>query len=507
MKRLWIFFLILIFSGCPWGDLMRGSHDASYSALGETLSQKAVLPPSNIGYVVEPKNQQFNVIVTWDSVANAKEYTVVVSGNIKKTETTPTAEFVFPVTSDQITEGNFKATITVQTTNILGTKSVASAPVEITFGSDISYNGKVSNVWASRGTSTSIAITYSRADGADRYFLERRRSGDTDENNWKVVDSGIVNSDSYANQYVYYDQSALPGYRYDYRIYPVNSGGVRGLATLAPEGFVLPLVKTISASSGGLGKYDSNAGLLPISWEIQNCLLDADDKKVEDPELTALLKSTFEARVAAKANQINGVDKANFPTTWGSISEELKDFENFDGKGSFNSFDPTEGGWNATDMVLGSAAIYKKENGTSDSYRIFIKDTNPQRKEVSIQIRPVYGSSRTMPWSATSTGYVVSKEDADKGSVTELTVTPAGTTATLSWTGEKETDNWGVYLKKSGEPAFTLLEETDKTSTTVPNFSAGDIFGVAALIENGEEKKPGIIYEATASITSDGGEK
>lgn len=500
--KLFITLILFFVFGCSWGSLIDGSSNPEYSALDEALSSIAVMPPSNVSWVAEPKNQQFTVTVTWDSVPNAKEYEISVSGDLNQKATTEAAEYSFGVDLNTMKGGVFTASVSVKTVNIKGTSSVYSAPVAVSFGSDSAYNGKVEGQFkASRGTSSSIKLIYARAEGADRYYLERRRTGAPEEIAWEVIESGIVNSDQYASNYEYLDQSAVPGYRYDYRITPIDAGGIKGEGTVTQAGFILPQIEDIRAGHGGEGKYEGNKGLFCVSWKIQNVLLDYGDVPVSDTDLTAILESvTFEGRVSDKGIKLSGIQTPNFSDKWNTVADTLAGFSNYNDNVTINGFDPLADGSVKEDFTLADAAVYKRPEENLDLYKIYIVVDNAFRQEASFQFRPKYnigGSEDSMPWSETATGYLVSPEDAQKATdvvIGEATVT--GNSISFSWSGTTTTGVWGVYLKKEGEPTFTFVASASESFYTVTDLSAGSYaLGVAALISGDDGEVPGIIYE------------
>ena len=77
--------VILLFIGCAWGSLLENELTGSDSVLSESLGTSGVLPPSGLKFVSIAENASRQILVTWNSVANAKEYEVTVKGDHNET--------------------------------------------------------------------------------------------------------------------------------------------------------------------------------------------------------------------------------------------------------------------------------------------------------------------------------------------------------------------------------------------------------------------------------------
>ena len=86
---------------CQYGTLVDGGGDIdnNYSVLGEVLSSTAVLPPTNAQSIISTGNGKYTVLLCWDSVPNAKEYSVSLSGDVEiKDERVSSPQYSFDVT-------------------------------------------------------------------------------------------------------------------------------------------------------------------------------------------------------------------------------------------------------------------------------------------------------------------------------------------------------------------------------------------------------------------------
>ena len=317
---------------CQYGTLVDGGGDIdnNYSVLGEVLSSTAVLPPTNAQSIISTGNGKYTVLLCWDSVPNAKEYSVSLSGDVEiKDERVSSPQYSFDVTLSG--DSDFTAEATLKTINVNGKISAAGKVLPISFGSEAAYNEKVQNFFVSRGDQTSVKLTYSRAKDAESYYLERKQTGAPDTE-WKVLVPALINPDLTESQYYYNDQTAVEGYRYDYRISPVNIGGIKGEPTVAEAGFVLPLVRNLYAGQGGEGIYASsnNKGIFKVSWEVQSVLYDYGDQPVEDEKLKEMLSGlSFQIRTAASATGLDSLANPNFTSKWSTVSSSLAGFSNY----------------------------------------------------------------------------------------------------------------------------------------------------------------------------------
>lgn len=504
-------------SGCGWGSLMGEELTGDHSVLSESLSSVGVLPPSGIKGTITPENSAYTVLVTWDSVANAKEYEVAVTGDYTKTEKVDVSQYKFPVSLEK--GGSFTASVTLKTINVNGKVSAKSAPLVISFGSDSVYSESVHDFYASRGTETSVLLTYTPAKGADRYKLERRLTGAPAEAEWELISAGIVNADSSAALYYYYDQTAVGGYCYDYRITPVDAGGIAGTASVTEAGFVWPLARDLRAGQGGEGFYDvNNKGVFAVEWDIQSTLLGYGGAPIDEsvyPELAAIMDGlSFQFRVAAGASQLDEKD-ANFASEW-NYSAGIASFTNYDGN-NLPNFTPEQDGFTDAGMTIGGAKIYKKSAEHIDTYRLYVivdgtghTAENPVwGKKGYLQVRSSYSKYPDLPWSNKASGYVVSPTEAEiwkDGTVSAVADAPNA--VTVRWTGTEGTgfQGWYLYLKKEGEAEFTQMEDIGTVSGVesmpVVGLTAGSYwFGVAGIDSSG---KSGIIFESGKVTVSDG---
>lgn len=491
--------VILLFIGCAWGSLLENELTGSDSVLSESLGTSGVLPPSGLKFVSIAENASRQILVTWNSVANAKEYEVTVKGDHNETVKVATAQYRFPITMD---ENGFSAEVTLKTININNVVSASSAPLSVFIGTDAVYNEECHNFYASRGTETSIKLTYSPAKDADRYMLERRRSRAPEEEPWDIINPGIVNANFDDPEYYYFDQTAKEGYRYDYRITPIDVAGIAGIPRVAKEGFSLPLARSLKAGQGGEGVYDGNKGIFAVEWIVQTKLLDFDDQPVEDEVLNELLADlAFEIRTANSATGLDG-EGANFSADW-SI-HNLPMFSNYNGS-NFNGF-TVDSDFTDSGLTIAGAKIYQKSFENSSVYRLYIivdgsghnAETNPIWETYAyFQVRSKYGNKYTdLPWSNKAYGYAVRQSAANL--CLDLTVTAAESGAgevSVSWTGGTAS-NWAVFMKKEDEAGYTVIEGAESVSGT--EYSVGGLeegsysFGVAAV--SGDTV--GIIFES-----------
>lgn len=496
---------------CQYGTLVDGGGDIdnNYSVLGEVLSSTAVLPPSNAQSIISTGNGKYTVLLCWDSVPNAKEYSVSVSGDVEiKDERVSSPQYSFDVTLSG--DSDFTAEATLKTINVNGKISAAGKVLPISFGSEAAYNEKVQNFFVSRGDQTSVKLTYSRTKDAESYYLERKQTGAPDTE-WKVLVPALINPDLTESQYYYNDQTAVEGYRYDYRISPVNIGGIKGEPTVAEAGFVLPLVRNLCAGQGGEGIYASSGkkGIFKVSWEVQSVLYDYGDQPVEDEKLKEMLLGlSFQIRVAASATGLDSLANPNFTSQWSTVSSSLAGFSNYgDSNIEFNGL--TKG---TVFETLSRCTVYcaesTEETGLKEYYMYIIVDGTDSamfRTHAFFQVRPNYGSSiaAALPWSNKAYGYVVSKAAADQctSKVTDITAADAGDgTVQISWSGTSSTGKWALYAKKVGEAGFSYIGDATGTSTSVTfPFASGDYyFGVAAT--SGGEEGSGIVYSSADTV-------
>ncbi len=496
---------------CQYGTLVDGGGDIdnNYSVLGEVLSSTAVLPPTNAQSIISTGNGKYTVLLCWDSVPNAKEYSVSLSGDVEiKDERVSSPQYSFDVTLSG--DSDFTAEATLKTINVNGKISAAGKVLPISFGSEAAYNEKVQNFFVSRGDQTSVKLTYSRAKDAESYYLERKQTGAPDTE-WKVLVPALINPDLTESQYYYNDQTAVEGYRYDYRISPVNIGGIKGEPTVAEAGFVLPLVRNLCAGQGGEGIYAASdkKGIFKVSWEVQSVLYDYGDQPVEDEKLTEMLLGlSFQIRVAASATGLDSLANPNFTSQWSTVSSSLAGFSNYgDSNTEFNGL--TKG---TVFQTLSGCTVYcaepTEETGLKEYYMYIIVDGTDSamfRTHAFFQVRPNYGSSiaAALPWSNKAYGYVVSKAAADRctSKVTDITAVDAGDgTVQISWSGTSSTNKWALYAKKVGEAGFSYIGDAAETSASVTfPFASGDYyFGVAAT-SDGEEGS-GIVYSSADPV-------
>ena len=496
---------------CQYGTLVDGGGDIdnNYSVLGEVLSSTAVLPPTNAQSIISTRNGKYTVLLCWDSVPNAKEYSVSLSGDVEiKDERVSSPQYSFDVTLSG--DSDFTAEATLKTINVNGKISAAGKVLPISFGSEAAYNEKVQNFFVSRGDQTSVKLTYSRAKDAESYYLERKQTG-APETEWKVLVPALINPDLTESQYYYNDQTAVEGYRYDYRISPVNIGGIKGEPTVAEAGFVLPLVRNLCAGQGGEGIYAASdkKGIFKVSWEVQSVLYDYGDQPVEDEKLKEMLsRLSFQIRVASSATGLDSLANPNFTSQWSTVSSSLAGFSNY-GDGDTTFTELTTG---TVFQTLSGCTIYsadKTEETGSREYFMYIvveeTDSSTFGTHAFFQVRPDYGSSiaTTLPWSNKAYGYVVPKADAEKcsGGVTGVAAVDSGDgTVQISWSGTSSTGKWALYAKKVGEAGFSYIGDAAETSASVTfPFASGDYyFGVAAT-SDGEEGS-GIIYTSDETI-------
>ena len=509
--------VVALLSGCGWGSLMGEELTGGHSVLSESLSSVGVLPPSGIKGTITPENSAYTVLITWDSLANAKEYEISVTGDYTKSEKVDVSQFKFPVS---LTKGDsFTASVTLKTVNINGKVSAKSAPLVVSFGSDSVYGEQGHDFYASRGTETSVLLTYTPARDADRYKLERRMTGAPDDAGWELISAGIVNADSSASLYYYYDQTAKGGYCYDYRITPVDAGGIAGIASVTEAGFVWPLAHDLRAGQGGEGFYKDNKGVFAVEWDIQSSLLGYGDEPVDPvayPELGEIMNGLgFQLRVASGASQLDEKD-ANFSSDWG-LSAGIDAFSNYNGD-AWEGFTPEQDGFTAAEMsAVGGAKIYKKTEGYIDTYRLYVivdgtshsEDNMIWGKKGYFQVRSTYVKYPALPWSNKANGYVVGPTESEiwkDGTVSAVADAPNA--VTVSWTGTEGTgfQGWCLYMKKEGEAEFTQMEDigtvSGAASMQIGSLAAGSYwFGVAGVDGSG---KNGIIFESGKVTVSDG---
>lgn len=515
-KTVVILTLTAFLSGCGWGTLVGEELTGDHSVLGESLSSVGVLPPSGIKGTIAPENSAYTVLITWDSVANAKEYEIAITGDYSKTEKVEVSQYKFPVS---LAKGDsFTASVTLKTINVNGKVSAKSAPLVISFGSDSVYSESVHDFYASRGTETSVLLTYTPAKGADRYKLERRLTGTPDDVEWELISAGIVNADSSASLYRYYDQTAVGGYCYDYRITPVDAGGIAGTASVTEAGFVWPLARDLRAGQGGEGFYKDNKGVFAVEWDIQSELLGYGGVPIDSavyPELKEIMKGlSFQFRVAAGASQLDDKD-ANFASDW-NYSAGIASFSNYDGS-NLPGFTPERDEFADASMSVGGAKIYKKSEGYIDTYRLYVivngaghADDNPiWGKKGYLQVRSSYVKYPDLPWSNKASGYVVSETNAEiwkDGTVSIRDYAPNA--VTVEWSGDEGGgfQGWYLYIKKEGEAEFSQLEDYGFVegfkNMEIRDLAAGSYwFGVAGSDGSGNT---GIIYESGKVTVSDG---
>ena len=496
---------------CQYGTLVDGGGDIdnNYSVLGEVLSSTAVLPPTNAQSIISTGNGKYTVLLCWDSVPNAKEYSVSLSGDVEiKDERVSSPQYSFDVTLSG--DSDFTAEATLKTINVNGKISAAGKVLPISFGSEAAYNEKVRNFFVSRGDQTSVKLTYSRAKDAESYYLERKQTGAPDTE-WKVLVPALINPDLTESQYYYNDQTAVEGYRYDYRISPVNIGGIKGEPTVAEAGFVLPLVRNLCAGQGGEGIYAASdkKGIFKVSWEVQSVLYDYGDQPVEDEKLTEMLsRLSFQIRVASSATGLDSLANPNFTSQWSTVSSSLAGFSNYgDSNTEFSGL--TKG---TVFQTLSGCTVYcdesTEETGLKEYYMYIIVDGTDSamfRTHAFFQVRPNYGSSiaAALPWSNKAYGYVVSKAAADRctSKVADIAAVDAGDgTVQISWNGTSSTGKWALYAKKVGEAGFSYIGDAAETpaSVTFPFASGSYYFGVAAT-SDGEEGS-GIVYSSADPV-------
>ena len=486
---------------CQYGTLVDGGGDIdnNYSVLGEVLSSTAVLPPTNAQSIISTGNGKYTVLLCWDSVPNAKEYSVSLSGDVEiKDERVSSPQYSFDVTLSG--DSDFTAEATLKTINVNGKISAAGKVLPISFGSEAAYNEKVQNFFVSRGDQTSVKLTYSRAKDAESYYLERKQTGAPDTE-WKVLVPALINPDLTESQYYYNDQTAVEGYRYDYRISPVNIGGIKGEPTVAEAGF----------GQGGEGIYAASdkKGIFKVSWEVQSVLYDYGDQPVEDEKLKEMLSGlSFQIRTAASATGLDSLANPNFTSKWSTVSSSLVGFSNY-GDSNTEFCGLTKG---TVFQTLSGCTVYcaesTEETGLKEYYMYIIVDGTDSamfRTHAFFQVRPNYGSSiaAALPWSNKAYGYVVSKAAANQCplKVTDIAAVDAGDgTVQISWSGTSSTNKWALYAKKVGEAGFSYIGDAAETpaSVTFP-FASGDYyFGVAAT-SNGEEGS-GIVYSSADPV-------
>lgn len=511
MKRaVSVFCAAFLAAGCGWGTLIDDELTGNETVLSESLASSGVLPPSGISYSVIAENAQQSVLITWNSVANAKEYELTVAGDYAATEKVETAQYRFPV---ELGDEGFTAEVRIKVVNINGVVSSPSAPLPIVIGNDTVYSEFCHEFWGSRGTETSVVLTYAQAKDADSYRIERRRTG-ADDTAWEVIAARNIPANISDSKYRYTDQTAVAGYRYDYRITPINAAGLLGVSSVAEKVWALPQVRWLRAGQGGEGKYDGNKGIFEVEWEIQTVMLDAGDVVAEDAELNSILsKLEFDIRVAASASGLDGLSAPNFTgASWGTNIQMpwLSGFNN-----NFSGF-------SAQGTVAGAPVaqtqIYSESEGNLTVYRFYIivdsGYTPPSGASalaaediwnvpVYFQVRPKYGSQYTnMPWSNKASGYVVSKDHAEiyKGA-TVSAVSEKANSVTVAWGMGYEGagfKGWYLYMKKEGEAEFSQREDygsvSGVTSMEIGGLAAGSYwFGVAGVDSSGNT---GIIYES-----------
>lgn len=509
MKKFFLFCSVTaLLLGCSYGTLFDGNgHSDSYSSvLSEVLSSTAVLPPQNCQVVISTKSGKHTVLLSWDSVPNAKEYSVSVSGD--KTisdDRTEAAQYEFEVEMESGVD--FKAVAVVKTININGKISAVGRSVNISFGADDVYNEKVQNFYASRGDETAVKLTYSRVKDADSYFLERKRTGAPDDD-YEVLVAKLINPDLTSSEHYYYDQTAEEGFRYDYRISPVDVNGIKGLPAVAEAGFVLPLVRNLSAGQGGEGIYKDKKGIFGVTWEVQSVLYDYGDTPVEDEKLTSMLNQlSFEIRVAQSASGLGSIVDPNFSSQWLTVSSSFSGFSNYkDGNTDFNGLKT-----GTVYQTTAGCTIYADTADETDNVNryymyIIVDGTNSEmyRTQAYFQVRPSYGSSvnATLPWSNIAYGYVVSETDAEKctSPVGSISVEDLGDGhVRLTWDGASSS-RWAVFAKASGEAGFTYIGEADASPAELvfPFESGNYYFGIAAT--DNEAEGAGIVYSTAEAM-------
>lgn len=501
--------LVLMLSSCGWGSLVGDEMTGRHSVLSEAFSSVAVLPPFGAKATITAENSAYTVLVTWDSTPNAKEYEVEVTGDYKKTEKVDSAQYSFAANLGKAS--SFNAQVTIKAINVNGVASAKSTPLLVTFGADSVYSEVVHDLKLSKGTETSVKIEYSPAKGADRYKLERRLSGAPAEEPWELLDAGIVNVDLAATRYTYLDQTAKSGYCYDYRIAPVDAGGIVGRSRVQKNGFIWPIAKDLRAGQGGEGVYDSQKGLFYVEWQLQSKLLGYNDTEIQDDILSSVItKVGFDVRIASSASSLDN-RPAQFPKNWKTLGFE--GWTNYDGS-NFSGFTPPSG-WDAVasaDLYMGGATVYKKTDGNICTYRFYVvvdgsthSDTNQiYERKAFLQVRPSYGKenpSMGMPWSNKALGYIVAKTNADIFSDKDIGLIDEGNgSVTVSW--GSGADKYNIYVKKDGEAEYALVGEgVTGTNFTVTDLAPGDYrFGVAGVNASGDV---GIIYESNKETVGD----
>lgn len=510
MKRaVSVFCAAFLAAGCGWGTLIDDELTGNETVLSESLASSGVLPPSGISYSVIAENAQQSVLITWNSVANAKEYELTVAGDYAATEKVETAQYRFPV---ELGDEGFTAEVRIKTVNINGVVSSPSAPLPIVIGNDTVYSEFCHEFWGSRGTETSVVLTYAQAKDADSYRIERRRTG-ADDTAWEVIAARNIPANISDSKYRYTDQTAVAGYRYDYRITPINAAGLLGVSSVAEKVWALPQVRWLRAGQGGEGKYDGNKGIFEVEWEIQTVMLDANDVVAEDAELNSILsKLEFDIRVAASASGLDGLSAPNFTgASWGTniqmpwLSGFNNNFSDFSAQGT------------VAGAPVAQTQIYSESEGNLTVYRFYIivdSDYTPSSDAsalaaediwnvpVYFQVRPKYGSQYTnMPWSNKASGYVVGPIEAEiwkDGTVSA--VSEKANSVSVTWSGMEGSgfQGWYLYMKKEGEAEFSQLEDigtvSGVSSMEIGGLAAGSYwFGVAGVDGSGNT---GIIYES-----------
>ena len=506
MKRaVSVFCAAFLAAGCGWGTLIDDELTGNETVLSESLASSGVLPPSGISYSVIAENAQQSVLITWNSVANAKEYELTVAGDYAATEKVETAQYRFPV---ELGDEGFTAEVRIKTVNINGVVSSPSAPLPIVIGNDTVYSEFCHEFWGSRGTETSVVLTYAQAKDADSYRIERRRTG-ADDTAWEVIAARNIPANISDSKYRYTDQTAVAGYRYDYRITPINAAGLLGVSSVAEKVWALPQVRWLRAGQGGEGKYDGNKGIFEVEWEIQTVMLDAGDVVAEDAELKSILsKLEFDIRVAASASGLDGLSAPNFTSaSWGTNIQMpwLSGYNN----NNFSDFSPQGA---VAGAPVAQTQIYSESEGNLTVYRFYIivdSDYTPSSDAsalaaediwnvpVYFQVRPKYGSQYTnMPWSNKAAGYCVSQSCCNLctgGAEVNASASGKPGEVTVSWSGSAS--SWNIYIKAEGEAEFSLVEGADISgqNCTVGGLDAGIYwFGVAAT----DGTNVGIIYES-----------
>ncbi len=511
MKRaVSVFCAAFLAAGCGWGTLIDDELTGNETVLSESLASSGVLPPSGISYSVIAENAQQSVLITWNSVANAKEYELTVAGDYAATEKVETAQYRFPV---ELGDEGFTAEVRIKTVNINGVVSSPSAPLPIVIGNDTVYSEFCHEFWGSRGTETSVVLTYAQAKDADSYRIERRRTG-ADDTAWEVIAARNIPANISDSKYRYTDQTAVAGYRYDYRITPINAAGLLGVSSVAEKVWALPQVRWLRAGQGGEGKYDGNKGIFEVEWEIQTVMLDAGDVVAEDAELKSILsKLEFDIRVAASASGLDGLSAPNFTgASWGTNIQMpwLSGYNN----NNFSDFSPQG---TVAGAPVAQTQIYSESEGNLTVYRFYIivdSDYTPSSDAsalaaediwnvpVYFQVRPKYGSQYTnMPWSNKASGYVVGPTEAEiwkDGTVSA--VSEKANSVSVTWSGMEGNgfQGWYLYMKKEGEAEFSQLEDigtvSGVSSMQIGGLAAGSYwFGVAGVDDSGNT---GIIYES-----------